>query len=239
MALTDINETIASLATPGGITIISRGAAELIRGRRSAPAMTVSVITDVVVAPDAGGKTALVSAGVVAPTERIQVFTREEVVPARREAGQPWWIIYDGRFFEVDSVEPWKAGGFWMTRARLVDDSVRVGVVGFGILTAIEALEDADTMATILMASLSAYTPQRQTRFVTSAIGENEDDVVAFCWPTDAVVALTDTVSAKAVNSVGVVVDLEPLSVVIGTTHTVALFTRVVAADDRLRYEAI
>lgn len=239
MALTDINSVIASLATPGGIVVLSRPAPDLVRGRRTSTPMTVTTLTDVVWAPDAGGRTAPSQGGVVSPTEQIAIYSRVDIAPALKESGQPSWVVAGGRTFEVLSSEPWTPGGFWVAKARLVADSANVGIVGFGILTTAQAALAVDVVAGILRGKLSVRSSQRAMRF-SLASGDSgvSGNVVGFVWPSS-VVGSTDTIVARAVNASDVVVELVALEVRTLGADTVATFARVVDSAGRLRFEVL
>lgn len=232
MALTDINSTIASLATPGGITVLERGPSQLIAGRPSSPAMTPVAVADVVWAPDAGGRTAALQSGIARPTESIVVYARRELVPPMREKQRAWWLLAGGRFFEVTSVEPWTPGGFWVARATLVEDTRSVGVVGFASISAAAAAVPATARAAAL-AAMSAWTTKRSMRFVAPAGGGA--NVVAFAWPST-IEQLAEVPVFRAVNADGedVVVAATISATVDGF---VAVLPRVVSPDGMLRYE--
>lgn len=240
MAFGNINVLIQRLATPGGITLVEQGEARLIMGRPEAPTLTVTAISDVVWHPAGGGQLGAAGSNLFVDTsEKITVYLRTEVLPAvvEPDGGSPWWILAGGRWFRVDSVDPWSQGGFWVAQCSRLPDSRAVGEVGFATVTPAEAALPAIALAPLVLSRRKAFTPQRSIRFVVDAANAGAGDaLVAFTWPAS-LLAPADAPVFRATNNIGAVIVVAAVAVAAFGPNFLALLPRVAAADGSLRYE--
>ena len=243
MALTDINSTITSLATPGGITIIKHGEAPLIKGRRGLPTKTATLVVDAVHHPDRGGNVDTVVSDAIRPIKRIAAYFRVEVLAAVVDPNgtDPWWIVVNGEHFQVESVEDWTAGGFWLVRAVRVAADRSLVEVSFRSLTTAQATTPSyATLAGIIMAGGRAMSPLRSFRFVLPSDTRQKVGVV---WPLSAQ-SPSDTVIFRAINGNGNSVDVGDPDFTVnvelgGITYVVAVLPRIVSSNGTMQYEVI
>lgn len=228
-----VSDAIASLANADGAVIIEQSKAPLIRGRVGSPTVTITAVTEVVHAPDPEAANRATVAG-VADDERAVFYFRTEVLPARTDPGgnDPWWIVIDGRTFQVERVEDWQAGSFWVAHGVRVRQWRTVDRVWMSSIV-------DDIVAPF--SGLSGYASSRSCR--VSFVVDADATGVTLALPT-AIVAPSDTVAFLGVVD-GVTASVTPTDVSTQTDDGVEfnVYTfdvgDVVGADLRARIEVL
>jgi hypothetical protein len=174
-------------------------------GRRATPTYSVEVVLDAVWRPDTGLQ-AQPRNGVVSNDEAIICYFRSEVLPGLvgPSPSEGAMVIAAGRWFRVDSVAFWAAGGFWRAKATLVPSTRSMSEVAFGQVAAGSVGLPASTLASAIRSAGPSFAPQRSLRFSVADAGVGSK--VGVFW-ADAL-QQTDAPRFKAVDAAGEAVDL-------------------------------
>lgn len=234
MTLSSIHNVIAHLATPGGVTVVRPSPAQMVMGRRTLPTFAVDIVTDAVWRPDTGLK-AEARNGVVSNDEQIICYLRDSVSPPLVGPGQEEgaMVVADGRWFRIDSVARWAAGGFWRAKATLVASTRSVAEVAFASVAATDVGLPASALATAARAAGPSFSPQRNLRFDIADAGAGTK--VGVFWSES--LEQTDAPRFVAMDTGNEAVDLVADYVVAVPGGWFALLPRIAASGGRLRYE--
>lgn len=266
MTLSSINAAIASLGTIGGATIIENTRAPLVKGRAGIPVSTLTAVTDVVHGPDPS-TSVIKTRDSVKAGERVVAYFRTEVAPVvvNPDGASPWWLVIDDRIFEVDSVEEWRAGGFWAAHATRVHDWKTRQQVRFASLDRTVLGGSNASIAAAIIAGSLGYAGSRSFRVAVAegtadgpasyddadftyddtGVAYDGDGLLVFgiAWHTD-LDAMSDAPVFRAVGTDGETIEVEPITgptaiTVSGTSWTFVVLPSHVDANGAHRYEVI
>ena len=230
----NINEIIASFATPGGVVLIQHTRAAPVKGRASLPHATLIVVDDAAHHP--GVVNAMKPREFTSSDETITLYFRREVLTATPDPDgvNAWSAIVAGVIYDIDSVQPWLAGGFWVATAKRRTSAGQEQQVWFGEATNAQvAAGSAALAATLQTSAKTGFTPQRSFRFDLAAAA---GDVVCAMWPTT-IEQPVDAVSFTAIDVNGARVSVTPNAVLTTGTMTIAVLPKVPSQGVRLQYD--
>jgi len=266
MSFANINAVIASLANATSVTIVEHDRAPIVKGRRALPTATLTVVTEVVHHPDTNERN-VATRDAVRSEDRAAFYFRTEVLPARANpnGNDPWWVILDGANYQIDAVENWRAGGFWVARGSRIATWPTSQPVAFASLDrSIAASSNAAILAAILAGS-TGYADSRSFRVAmpaTVADGPSSYDdadftyddsgvtydgdgliCVGLAWHSD-IDAVEDSPTFRAMLPSGETQEVTPLvgpatATISGQAWTFVLLPSYVDADDVHRYEVV
>lgn len=230
----NINEIIRSFATPGGVVLVQHTRAAPVKGRASLPHATLIVVDDAAHHP--GAVNALKPREFTSSDGMITAYFRREVLTATPDplGNDPWSVIVDGVIYDIDSVQPWLGGGFWVATAKRRTSAGQEQQVWFGEATNAQVAAGAAALLATLQASAkTGFTPQRSFRFDLAA---GAGDVVCATWPT-AIEQPADAVLFTAIDVNGARVSVTPNALLTTGATTIAVLPKVPSQGGRLQYE--
>jgi hypothetical protein len=230
-----INSIINLLRNNGGATLVKHARATPVKGRASlSPALFFEII-DIVHHPIALTNTRLPEG--VSSSESITAYLRCQILPAVIDDNDAYYLIIEGKTYQVTRTQPWLAGGFWAVDATLIDADRGFGYVYFRAVTTAQSTESSLGMRlNIVKKGSCGAATTRDFRFELENVASAS--AVAIAWP-QGIVHSSEAVTIRAINSSGAIQDVTPNSSVISKDYVIVMLPKIIANDGKLKYEVL